>query len=81
MEVMTGALRGIGYSLLPMAVSILGACVFRIVWVVTVFRAIPTLRCLMVSYPVSWLLTFIALVIFFNLIYCHMMTKFVKKRN
>ena len=69
MEVMTGALRGIGYSLLPMAVSILGACVFRIVWVVTVFRAIPTLRCLMVSYPVSWLLTFIALVIFFNLIW------------
>ena len=69
MEVMTGALRGIGYSLLPMAVSILGACVFRIFWVMTIFRAMPTLRCLMVSYPVSWLLTFIVLVIFFNLIW------------
>ena len=69
MDVMTGALRGIGYSILPMAVSILGACVFRIVWVVTIFRAIPTLRCLMVSYPVSWLLTFIALVIFFHLVW------------
>ena len=69
MDVMTGALRGIGYSILPMAVSILGACVFRIVWVVTIFRAIPTLRCLMVSYPVSWLLTFIALVIFLHLVW------------
>jgi len=69
MDVMTGALRGIGYSILPMAVSILGACVFRIFWVMTIFRAIPTLRCLMVSYPVSWLLTFIALVIFFHLVW------------
>ena len=69
MDVMTGALRGIGYSILPMAVSILGACVFRIFWVVTIFKAFPTLGCLMVSYPVSWLLTFIALVIFFNLIW------------
>ena len=69
MDVMTGALRGIGYSILPMAVSILGACVFRIFWVMTVFRAIPTLRCLMVSYPVSWLLTFVVLVIFFYLVW------------
>ena len=64
-EVMTGVLRGVGYSMLPMAVSILGVCVFRVIWVMTVFRAIPTLGCLMVSYPVSWLLTFITLVILF----------------
>jgi len=69
MEVMTGALRGVGYSLLPMAVSILGACVFRIVWVMTIFKAFPTLLCLMISYPVSWLLTFIALVILFRLVW------------
>ena len=65
MEVMTGVLRGVGYSLLPMAVSILGVCVFRIIWVMTIFRAIPTLGCLMYSYPVSWLMTFITLVILF----------------
>ena len=51
--------------MLPMAVSILGVCVFRVIWVMTVFRAIPTLGCLMVSYPVSWLMTFITLVILF----------------
>ena len=58
MDVMTGVLRGIGYSLLPMIVSLLGACVFRIIWVLTVFAANHTMRCLMLSYPVSWALTF-----------------------
>ena len=65
MDVMTGVLRGIGYSLLPMIVSILGACAFRILWVVTVFAAIPTLECLMISYPVSWAMTFIVLLLLF----------------
>ena len=65
MDVMTGVLRGIGYSLLPMIVSILGACAFRILWVATVFAAVPTLECLMVSYPVSWALTFIVLLLLF----------------
>ncbi|MBP3655097.1 MAG: MATE family efflux transporter [Clostridia bacterium] len=69
MDVMTGALRGIGYSILPMCVSILGACVFRIFWVMTVFAAFPTMFVLMLSYPVSWALTFIVLVIFFRLIW------------
>ena len=66
MDVMTGARRGVGFSILPMAVSILGVCVLRIVWVATVFRAIPTLGCLMISYPVTWLLTFIVLVFLFS---------------
>ena len=65
MDVMTGALRGIGYSLLPMIVSILGACAFRLFWMFTVFAAYPTLPCLMLSYPVSWLLTFSVLLVIF----------------
>lgn len=69
MDVMTGSLRGIGYSLLPMVVSILGACVFRIVWVVTVFAARPTMQVLMLSYPVSWTLTLLVLVFFFSRIW------------
>ena len=69
MDVMTGVLRGIGYSLLPMIVSILGACAFRILWVVTVFAAMPTLFCLMISYPVSWALTFVVLVIIFHFVW------------
>ena len=69
MDVMTGVLRGVGYSLLPMIVSILGACAFRILWVMTVFAARPTLACLMVSYPVSWALTFAVLVIIFRVVW------------
>ena len=69
MDVMTGSLRGIGYSILPMVVSILGACVFRIVWVVTIFAAKPTMQVLMLSYPVSWALTFAVLIFFFRLIW------------
>ena len=69
MDVMTGVLRGIGYSLLPMIVSILGACVFRLFWVFTVFAIAPTMTCLMLSYPVSWLLTFAVLLIIFNVLW------------
>ena len=69
MEVMTGSLRGMGYSTLPMVVSILGACVMRLIWVMTIFRAVPTLSCLMLSYPISWLLTFLTLFILFGLVW------------
>ena len=65
MDVMTGALRGIGYSMLPMIVSLIGSCALRIVWVMTVFAAAPSMASLMISYPISWGLTFIALVAIF----------------
>ncbi len=57
MEVSVGALRGIGFSLLPMFVSMFGACIFRITWQYTIFAYIHTLPCLYASYPASWLLT------------------------
>ena len=58
-DVCTGCLRGLGYSLLPMAVSILGVCGVRICWIFTVFQ-IPrfhTLSCIFVIYPISYFLT------------------------
>ena len=58
MDVAVGTLRGIGYSVMPMLVSLTGACLFRVVWILTVFAAIPTLDVLYVSYPISWALTF-----------------------
>lgn len=57
MDVLSGALRGMGASTIPMIVSILGACVFRVVWVMTIFQQFRTLEVLFVSYPVSWVLT------------------------
>lgn len=67
MDVMVGALRGIGYSVLPMIVSLLGACGLRLLWIATVFN-IPqyhTPEGIYMSYPVSWALTFIVHVICF----------------
>lgn len=58
MDVMVGTLRGVGYSVMPMIVSLTGACLFRVVWILTVFAANPTLDVLYVSYPISWALTF-----------------------
>lgn len=59
MEVSTGMLRGIGKSAMPMIASILGVCVFRVGWVMTIFKvpAFHTLECLYTSYPISWALT------------------------
>lgn len=60
MDVMTGHLRGMGYSLVPMLVTVVGACGLRIVWVFTVFQAFPTLPVLYLCYPVTWGVTFLA---------------------
>ena len=57
MEVMVGALRGIGRSLIPMIVSIIGVVGVRLLWIFTVFKVKHTLFMLYVSYPVSWLFT------------------------
>lgn len=57
MEVVTGVLRGMGYSLLPTIVSLIGACGFRIVWIATVFRMFKSYEVLLYSYPISWSLT------------------------
>lgn len=57
MDVMVGGLRGLGYSFVPMVVSLMGACGLRIVWIYTIFAANPTLVTLYLSYPVSWTVT------------------------
>ena len=60
MDVMVGQLRGIGYSIMPMIVSLTGACLLRVVWIFTIFAANPTLETLYFSYPISWTATFAA---------------------
>ena len=60
MDVFAGTIRGLGYSILPMLVTLIGACAFRIVWIFTIFRAQHTLFILYASYPISWILTIIA---------------------
>lgn len=59
MDVLVGALRGIGYSVIPMIVSLVGACGLRLVWIATVFQ-IPqyhSLTTVYLSYPITWTIT------------------------
>ena len=61
MDVSTGALRGLGASISPMVISVLGICGFRILWIYTIFQ-IPqfhTPQCLYLSYAISWTITFV----------------------
>lgn len=71
MEVMVGALRGIGYSVMPMIVSLIGACALRLVWLATVFQieAFHCIETIYVSYPISWFLTLIAHIICFLIVW------------
>lgn len=57
MDVFVGSLRGMGYSVMPMLVSLTGACLFRIIWIFTIFATNRSLFILYFSYPVSWALT------------------------
>ncbi|MDE7239304.1 MAG: MATE family efflux transporter, partial [Lachnospiraceae bacterium] len=57
MDVMVGALRGLGYSVMPMIVSLVGACGLRLIWIATVFRMNRTLGTLYFSYIVTWTIT------------------------
>ena len=67
MDVMVGSLRGMGYSITPMIVSLLGACGLRLVWLGTVFQIeqFHTPDTVYMSYPVSWVITVAAHVICF----------------
>lgn len=57
MDVMVGSLRGMGYSIMPMFVSLTGACGIRILWIFTVFSWSRSLETLFLSYPISWGIT------------------------
>lgn len=69
MEVMSGTLRGLGASMTSMIVSLIGACVFRVVWIATVFRAVGTLESIYISFPISWFLTTLAAYVCYRIIF------------
>ncbi|MBQ6807011.1 MAG: MATE family efflux transporter [Lachnospiraceae bacterium] len=70
MDVMVGSLRGLGYSIMPMIVSLIGACGLRLLWIFTFFRMEPfhTIESLYLTYPVSWMITFLTHVICFIIV-------------
>ncbi len=64
-EALSGILRGVGDTLKPAVILAFGVCAVRIIWVYTVFRADPSLFTVSMSYPVSWVVTDVALGIYY----------------
>ncbi|MBR0348579.1 MAG: MATE family efflux transporter [Clostridia bacterium] len=62
LDVTTGQMRGLGKSVIPMIVTMVGVCGLRVLWVFTVFPQYRSMFTLYLSYPVSWLATGIVLV-------------------
>ena len=78
MDSIVGSIRGLGYSIMPTIVSLLGACAFRIIWILTVFKSVYTLECLYVSYPISWILTFSVHMICFAVVFKKAKARYLK---
>ncbi len=70
MEIFTGGQRGMGLSFVPMVTSLVGSCLFRVVWVATVFAHFRTLDALFLVYPISWVVTGLVHMVIY-LIYKH----------
>ncbi|MBE6860138.1 MAG: MATE family efflux transporter [Ruminococcus sp.] len=67
MDCIVGNIRGMGYAVMPTIVSLIGACGLRIIWIFTVFR-IPRFHTefmLFLSYPITWVITFVVHLICF----------------
>lgn len=71
MDCMGNAVRGIGHSVLPMLITLVGACGLRLLWIATVFQAdrFHTCPVIFLSYPVSWMLTFTAHLVCFIVVF------------
>lgn len=71
MDVIGNILRGIGHSILPMVVTMTGACGIRILWLATIFQIekFHTTETIYYSYPISWFITFTVELFFFLVIF------------
>lgn len=65
MDATIAASRGLGKTLAPSIIVILGSCVFRIIWIYTIFAWLKTFQSLFLLYPFSWIITAIAEIIYF----------------
>jgi len=64
--VLSGALRGMGHSFVPMLITLVGICLLRIVWLYTIVPINPVLTTTLFSYPVTWSLTALAFVVYYR---------------
>lgn len=64
-EIISGALRGMGDTLIPTIITASGICVFRVIWIYTLVPVYNSMFAVSLSYPISWVLTSIAFVIYY----------------
>lgn len=64
MEIGSATLRSMGRSVTSAVICLIGACLFRIVWINTVFRYIRTPECVYLSFPITWVITATVLFVF-----------------
>ncbi len=65
MEVFSGALRGSGNAVVPMIINLVGICALRLVWIYTIVPLNHTIETLMLSFPVTWVITGLTFTVYY----------------
>lgn len=68
MNVASGSVRGFGEARIPLVISLITSCCFRILWILTIAKMIGTISSIYVSYPICWLLTTLLYYFAFNIL-------------
>lgn len=74
-EVLAGAIRGTGDSLIPSLMTLGGICLLRVIWMLVVVPQTPTITTVLMSYPLTWILTSVMFLLYykFGRWRCHML--------
>ncbi len=80
-DTMANSIRGMGVALTPTIISFLGVCVFRVSWQYTVYPIFDTVESLFIAYPISWILTGIAYVICYTIVYSRLKKRLAEKNR
>lgn len=65
-EILSGAIRGTGKSLVPTLITVFGICVLRVIWVAIIPRTFGTLSSVMACYPATWIVTSLAFFFYYK---------------
>lgn len=80
-EILSGWMRGFGYSFIPALICIIGICGVRITWVYTAFASDKTFPRLMTAYPISWTVTALGLIISYLYVRYYKLKGFFGRKN
>jgi len=67
-EMISGSLRGMGDTVIPTIITAMGICVFRTIWMFTVVPFWHEILAITISYPISWIMTSAAFMVYYNLV-------------